>query len=95
MAPRPAGTGLDDLASAQQRIRDDIVRRINRPEVEVLITTTDQSTPTPRSPELVFVYSDDSMTVQSLGTPLVLTVACADASAGSAINVHLWFDKIA
>jgi hypothetical protein len=86
MPPRPAGTGLEDFASAQRRIRDDIVRRINRPDVEVLITTTDQSTPTPRVPEQVFVYSDDSMTVQSLGTPLVLTVACADVSAWPSIN---------
>lgn len=86
MTPRPAGTGLEDLAPAQQRIRDDAVRRINRPDVQVLITTTDQSTPTPRTPDQVFVYSDDSMTVQSLGTPLVLTVICTDTTSWPSIS---------
>jgi hypothetical protein len=89
MAPRPAGTGLEDLGPAQLRIRDDVVRRIHRPDVQVLITTTDQSTPTPRSPDQVFVYSDDSMTVQSLGTPLVLTVICADATVWPSINATM------
>jgi hypothetical protein len=89
MAPRPAGTGLEDLAPAQQLIRDEMVRRLGRPDVEVLITTIDQSTPTPRTPEQVFVYSDDSMTVQSLGTPLVLTAICADPGAWPSINATM------
>jgi hypothetical protein len=88
MSPQPADVGLEDLAPAQQRIRDEVVRRIGRSDVQVVVTTTDQSTP-PRNPDQVFVYSADGRTVQSLGTPLVLTVICTNASAWASIDSAL------
>ncbi len=88
MSPQPADVGLEDLAPAQQRIRDEVIRKIGRSDVQVVVTTTDQSTP-PRNPDQVFVYSADGRTVQSLGTPLVLTVFCTNASAWASIDSAL------
>jgi hypothetical protein len=86
MMRRPAGTGLEDYADAARRIREDVVRRLNRADVSVTVTNHDETTPTPRNPDQVFVYSDDSLTIQSLGTPLVLTLTCEDPAAWPSID---------
>lgn len=86
---RPVRSPIEEFHPAVERIRADILRRIALTGATVVQSYQDQSTPRPRYPEQVIVYSDDGQTARSLGTPLLLTVRSGDPRSRGTVDLEM------